>query len=396
MPDKINLHPVIANATLILIGASVRAMAFSCIRAGYKPWCIDLYADADLQRVCPTKKITGLFPDEISEIIKVAPQSPILYTGGLENHPNFIDSLAKNFTVFGMTGKTLSSLRNCKSIFELLQTNHIATPATLDSISEIKTNTRYLIKPKNKSGGLGIRWLNSNFPPNTIPKDHYLQEYIEGENRSAIFCFNSKGFELLGVSKLWSGYKASHASDFLYSGNIGPLYPSACELQHLKTIGEALFKNFQPLGLLGLDYILKEDQVYALEINPRYTASVEVLELASQKNLISQHIQAFTGEIILPKLEQSTTQVVGKIIYYAPEKLMIPKHTPWSECFQNEQLFPTFADIPPLGTSIEKGSPVITLLAKGISHLKVKNELKTLINELDRFFAAGKAANKLF
>ena len=36
---------------LILIGASVRAAAFSARAAGYEPWCADLFGDVDLQNV---------------------------------------------------------------------------------------------------------------------------------------------------------------------------------------------------------------------------------------------------------------------------------------------------------------------------------------------------------
>ena len=39
---------------LILIGASVRAAAFSALRAGLRPWCADLFGDLDLRQRCPS------------------------------------------------------------------------------------------------------------------------------------------------------------------------------------------------------------------------------------------------------------------------------------------------------------------------------------------------------
>ena len=41
------------NEHLLLFGASVRAAAFSALRAGLRPWCADLFGDADLQARCP-------------------------------------------------------------------------------------------------------------------------------------------------------------------------------------------------------------------------------------------------------------------------------------------------------------------------------------------------------
>ena len=37
---------VVSGSTLILAGAITRAAAFSAIRAGLRPWCVDLFADA--------------------------------------------------------------------------------------------------------------------------------------------------------------------------------------------------------------------------------------------------------------------------------------------------------------------------------------------------------------
>ena len=51
---------------LLLFGASTRAAAFSALRAGLKPWCVDLFADrggstaykSQMARVYATRAIT--------------------------------------------------------------------------------------------------------------------------------------------------------------------------------------------------------------------------------------------------------------------------------------------------------------------------------------------------
>ena len=44
-------------STLIIIGASTRAAATSAWRAGWTPWCADLFADADLERIATVRKV---------------------------------------------------------------------------------------------------------------------------------------------------------------------------------------------------------------------------------------------------------------------------------------------------------------------------------------------------
>ena len=45
-------HRVTAERTLLIVGASGRAAATSAIRAGWRPFVIDLFADEDTSRLC--------------------------------------------------------------------------------------------------------------------------------------------------------------------------------------------------------------------------------------------------------------------------------------------------------------------------------------------------------
>src|SRR5437667_188035 len=68
--------------TLLIVGASARAAAFSALRAGLRPWCADLFADVDLQRACPALRIAGRgYPHGLERMLGLAPPGPWLYTG---------------------------------------------------------------------------------------------------------------------------------------------------------------------------------------------------------------------------------------------------------------------------------------------------------------------------
>src|SRR4051812_15417928 len=80
---------------LLLLGASVRAAAWSALRGGLvQPWCIDLFADADLQRACTARTIPPTdYPHDFLAAARQAPPGPWLYTGALENYPDLIAAI---------------------------------------------------------------------------------------------------------------------------------------------------------------------------------------------------------------------------------------------------------------------------------------------------------------
>src|SRR5205085_5677927 len=78
-----------SDANVILLGASTRAAAMSARRAGWTPWCADLFADVDLERIAIVRKVTA-YPDELLDALSDAPQAPVAYTGALENWPDLI------------------------------------------------------------------------------------------------------------------------------------------------------------------------------------------------------------------------------------------------------------------------------------------------------------------
>ena len=60
------------NEHLLILGASVRAAAFSALRAGLRPWCVDLFADLDLRANCPALVIdASRYPNGLAALAVV-------------------------------------------------------------------------------------------------------------------------------------------------------------------------------------------------------------------------------------------------------------------------------------------------------------------------------------
>src|SRR5438094_10464728 len=90
-----------SSQPIVIFGASVRAAAFSALRAGLQPWCADLFADADLQARCPATRLAGAYPEGFEALAAGDWPGPWLYTGGLENHPALVQRLAQRRPLWG-------------------------------------------------------------------------------------------------------------------------------------------------------------------------------------------------------------------------------------------------------------------------------------------------------
>src|SRR4051812_3998717 len=104
-------------STLIVLGASARAAAFSIRRAGYQTYAIDLFADRDLAEICPAIKIRR-YPHDFLASLAAAPHAPWIYMGGLENHPRLVDRLGEVRPLLGNGGDVLRRVRDPRLLAE--------------------------------------------------------------------------------------------------------------------------------------------------------------------------------------------------------------------------------------------------------------------------------------
>ena len=87
-------------------------------------------------------------------------------------------------------------------------------------------------------------------------------------------------------------------------------------------IAKALARASDLHGLFGIDFVLDRDRVWLTEVNPRYTASVEVLELARRQSLLAAVVEGGLRQPIHSLAEGGTLTIVpvefvAKAILYA-------------------------------------------------------------------------------
>ena len=354
------------NNPLIIVGASARAAAFSAHRAGYAPYWLDQFGDEDLRRRFPGSVISG-YPKAAVELIAGAPDAPFLYTGAMENHPGVLEQLCAQRKLLGNPNPVCSRVRDPSILYEALQRNRIPCP-------EIRTVERgrilnpsphlddWLVKPLRSAGGIGT----GHYGGQPVDKRHYLQEYLLGDSFSAVYVGSQGGCRLLGVTRQLVGLPEFHAGEFSYCGSIGPLELNDADNGIWRHMGEVISREFKLMGLFGIDAIKYRDRIYPVEVNPRYTASVEVLELALGCQAIRFHCDACDNR--LPGIDKREAgHLVGKAILFAPGDFN------FTGCVQDGF---TVADIPARGTEIKQGQPVLTVIVTGNSISSIGESLK--------------------
>jgi uncharacterized protein len=316
-----------------------------------------------------------------------APPGPWMYTGALENHRGLVRQLEGLRPLWGVSALLLPRVRQPRVVTASLRAAGVPCPQMRPRASRLLKRQRWLINPLAGAGGRGIRpWTGQ---PTTSARV-YLQEFIEGEPCAAVYLGDGRQARLLGVTRQLIGEPWLHAGPFHYCGSVDPVGLDAPLRSAFERLGAALAEGFRLRGLFGVDCVVRDGTPYPVEVNPRYTASVEVLEHATGLALLALHRRAFDPAAPEPRARLAPPGVVGKAVYFAPKALTFPAEGPWTEALRRRGdvwELPAFADVPHPGTPIKAGRPVLTLFARAASIPDCLHALRRAASDMDYLLA---------
>ena len=243
-------------------------------------------------------------------------------------------------------------------------------PARLDRAYD------WLRKPLNSAGGSHIVRHENGHSDDASKSGCYFQQYIEGSACSAVYIAARGQAVLLGVTRQLIGQKWAGADGFQYCGSVGPLNLSAQAESDWMRLGSLLSGEFGLVGLFGVDAITNARGVWPVEINPRYTASVEILERAFGICTLDWHIAACESGELAPRPAALGRLKCGKAIVFAERSFLVPSI--WEPLVEPAapNAWPAWADMPRAGSTIETGWPILTALAAGADEHEVLERLK--------------------
>lgn len=383
-----------AKDLLWIAGASARAAAFSAIRGGISPITADLFADLDLAAQCPAVMVED-YPRGLAALSRKVPAgAPWMYTGALENSPDLVDAIAADRPLWGNPGKVLRAVRDPQCLTaELGEFGLNGCPVEVDP-AKVPTDGSWLVKPRRSAGGTRIeRWRGEL--GDRRAGEVYFQQSIEGRACSAVYIsaesekdgYLASGTILLGVTEQLLGAVCPwlHATAFQYAGSLGPLSLAEEEDKAWRSIGWRLGLRFGLVGLWGVDAIVNDAGIWPVEVNPRYTASTEILERAGGFSAVKLHAEACRRPVLPGDLPAFPATCHAKAILFAARDSRVPAELVRQGLEANsEPLEPNVADIPRADTELSAGMPVLTCLARGETREDVLARLQDMTAQFER------------
>jgi predicted ATP-grasp superfamily ATP-dependent carboligase len=349
-----------ARATRVLIaGVSARAMAESAARGGYEVTSLDAFGDLDRSPGVTALSLTRDFGAPFSSRALVRASRSIAcdvvaYLSPLENYPSAVMELGEGRVLWGNDASVLRRARD---------------PSVIDALFErarreaVQRETRWLLKPRASGGGHGIGWWRPGEP---VARGAYVQRFVDGIAGSIAFVAAHGKASPLCLTRQLIGDPGLGASGFRYCGNV--LAPAG-DVQFDRDdelfaaahgLAELAARDLGLVGVNGIDFIAKDGVPVAIEINPRWSASMELVERAYGISVFRAHAAACVSgalpELDLVQHRRTGTRAFGKAIIFARHDITCEDTESW---LSNEDI----RDVPHPGEHIARGRPVCTIFA---------------------------------
>jgi predicted ATP-grasp superfamily ATP-dependent carboligase len=356
---------------VLIAGFSARAAAESAANAGFAVTAVDAFADLDQHpdvRTLTMPPGTRFTAGAIARTARDVECDAVAYLANFENHPPAVQALASARTLWGNSPEVLRRVRNPVALSEALRRRGFMTP-----LVRLKADTTYndddasyvvpgftrtkpwLLKPLASGGGRGIRpWRGD-----ALPRGYYLQERIEGTPGSVVFVAAGGRAVPLGISRQLVGDEAFGASGFQYCGTIiGDRRFEDALMEDAAALASAAAEEFALVGVNGIDFIAHDGVPYAVEVNPRWCASMELVERVYGVSVFGAHAAACAEGRLPDPIARRGPAVVGKAIVFARADAVVDDPRGWLADR-------VVRDVPHPGQRIPQGSPVCSVFASG-------------------------------
>jgi predicted ATP-grasp superfamily ATP-dependent carboligase len=368
---------------VLVVGVSTRAAADSAARAGFQVTALDAFGDLDqhpLVRALSLRRDFGV-PFSAPGAARVAARiecDAVAYLSNFENHPRAMSTLIAGRTLWGNPPAVLQRVRNPMRVMRALRRRGIATPSVLRGLATADPTSgqdrtggaepprqddrrRWLVKPLASGGGRHVRPWRLATP---LPRGCYLQELVSGVPGSVVFVAASGRAVPLGLSRQLIGERVFGATGYRYCGSIlmgagdpqfardEALVEAACAL------AQAVTREFNVVGVNGVDFVARNGVPHAIEINPRWSASMELVERAYGLSVFGAHaaacaMGALPDFALVPA--RRGAEAVGKAIVFAREDVAVGDTRRWLDDG-------SIRDVPHPGERILAGRPVCSVL----------------------------------
>jgi len=339
--------------TIIVVGYSARALASSAKRAGFAPLSVDVFGDEDMREMSlASVKLDGGLSDgltidkvDAAVALLTSAHDPIglVYAGGFEHQPETVAAIARRTRIFGNGAETLKRAKDPLGFARMCAARGVQHP----EVQLVPPDEPELWLRKTRGGAGGGHIVPADDAGPAAPQS-YFQRRVAGRSVSALFLACPRKIEIIGLSMQWTA--PTPTSPFLYGGAAGPIDIEPTQAGEITRSITAIASDLDLVGLNSADFLVSDDIVWLLEINPRPGATLDVFE-SNESPLLMRHVAACEGRLT-PTPAPAAFRAAE--IVYASHDLIVRVDCAW----------PDWAvDRSAPGTPIDAGDPLCTALA---------------------------------
>ncbi|HIE33688.1 MAG TPA: ATP-grasp domain-containing protein [Candidatus Altiarchaeales archaeon] len=367
-------EPMKGNETIDkigVIGINSRAVAKSAKKLGFGVYLVDYFKDLDTLR--SADHVFSLQRDELKpnlreeysqkrlvefaiDVLKDKVDSIIL-TSKVGCNYNLINKLENYFEILGNGAKRVERVKKWRKLRRLLKEAGILYPET----KRFKNETEFpCILRSSRTWKIMSGVIESERELEIQNREDYLiQRYINGMQVSASLLSDGERAVTLTLNRQLIGINEFNAEKLTYCGNIVPLKSHLNE--KIAEISEKLISMSGLVGSVGVDFIISDEKIYFMEINPRFQDTIENVEKYLGTNLVKKHLEALKGILDVPK---SGKGCLGKAILFADKRIRM-----------GNLRITNVGDIPVENAIIQRNEPICSIYAEGRDNEEVYYDL---------------------
>jgi|SRR5690554_6114063 len=336
---------------LLIVAQSGRFLAQAAVREGFTVRVADCFADVDTlaisEQYLKLPALDQLTPSHwLQAVITLsAHQYCVLICGtGIERFYSQLAQLPAYIQFAGPTLTSFSTICDPRLWTSLLRELELPHPPTHFKQPQTEAE-KWLTKQTASWGGTHITAAGTM----KISATHYYQQRISGRSASVLFLANGHTARVLLFNEQFPRDIARN--DFSLQGILNYLELTSAQQAFLHNALQQLTQRLTLQGLMSLDFIIDDDAtIWLLEINPRPTASCQLLDDVFP--IVNWHLAAVAGVLPQTFCELSLQK---RLLWFcfSPENIVIPAAFNWPEyCY----------DLPADGHLVRQGDVICSLL----------------------------------
>ena len=351
-----------------MAGFATRHVAQSAWKAGYTVYAVDHFCDQDLSWYTEDRlKFEELdeIPGRIAEMAGRHRIDTFVPTSGAE-------AMGMPIPLAGTDRRTAARLLDKLEVQRFFEGRGIPVPPPAG-----EEDFPYIIKPRSGAGG----WRNAVIRS----RDDLSRWMMQGKGEvgdpirqkevpgipASVSCL-ADGHRAIALSANEQLLRGGDESPFGFTGSVTPLRHPLVD--RMKALAAEAVAAGGCVGSAGVDFVLGEGAV-AIELNPRFQATVDTVEDSLGVSLFSLHMDACRG--ILPAVVPEPRRYAARRILFADRDLVMAEDL--------SRLAPRVADIPWPGTTFEEGQAVVSVLGTGPDRAEALRDLDNTLNKLERY-----------